>query len=131
MTKFGFVPDPYTYSSLIRGLCIEGMLDEALEIFRLLEENDYRPILDNFNALILGFCKSGRTDLSLDIFEMMVEKGYTPNETTYTIIVEGIAHEEEKELAAEVLKELLLRQVMRRNTAERLVLQYNLEALPI
>jgi pentatricopeptide repeat domain-containing protein 1 len=69
--------------------------------------------------------------LSLDIFEMMVEKGYTPNETTYTIIVEGIAHEEEKELAAEVLKELLLRQVMRRNTAERLVLQYNLEALPI
>ncbi|KAJ6966762.1 pentatricopeptide repeat-containing protein [Populus alba x Populus x berolinensis] len=65
--------------------------------------------------------------LSLDIFEMMVEKGYTPNETTYTIIVEGIAHEEEKELAAEVLKELLLRQVMRRNTAEILVLQYNLE----
>jgi pentatricopeptide repeat domain-containing protein 1 len=26
---------------------------------------------------------------------------------------------------------LLLRQVMRRNTAERLVLQYNLEALPV
>ncbi|KAG6794026.1 hypothetical protein POTOM_003259 [Populus tomentosa] len=68
-----------------------------------------------------------REHLSLDIFEMMVEKGYTPNETTYTIIVEGIAHEEEKELAAEVLKELLLRQVMRRNTAEILVLQYNLE----
>jgi pentatricopeptide repeat domain-containing protein 1 len=107
------------------------MLDEALEIFRLLEENDYRPILGNFNALILGFCKSGRTDLSLEIFEMMILKGYTPNETTYTILVEGIAHEEEKELAAEVLKELYIRQVMRRNTVERLVMQYDLKGLPV
>ncbi|KAE8125095.1 hypothetical protein FH972_019930 [Carpinus fangiana] len=69
---------------------MEGMLDEAMEIFRLMEENKYRLDTNNFNALILGFCKSQRTDLSFEVFGMMIEKGYMPNKTTYTIIVEGL-----------------------------------------
>ena len=96
-----------------------------------MEENNYRPDTDNFNALILGFCKSRRTDLSLEIFEMMIEKGHMPNETTYTILVEGIAHEKETELAGKVLKELRLRQVVSQSTVERLVMQYDLESLPV
>ncbi|KAE8125098.1 hypothetical protein FH972_019933 [Carpinus fangiana] len=107
------------YRSVLTGLCRKGntypafqllrMLDEAMEIFRLMEENNYRPDANNFNAHILGFCKSQRTNLSLEVFEMMIEKGYMPNETTYTIIMEGIAHENENQLAAKVLKELHLR----------------------
>ncbi|MCI90066.1 pentatricopeptide repeat-containing protein, partial [Trifolium medium] len=39
-------------------MCREGMLDEALEIFGILEEHHYVPDVDNYNTLILGFCKS-------------------------------------------------------------------------
>ncbi|KAB2636830.1 pentatricopeptide repeat-containing protein [Pyrus ussuriensis x Pyrus communis] len=106
------------------------MLDEAMEIFKVMEENSLRPDTDNFNALILGFCKSRRTDLSFQVFEMMIKKRRMPNEMTYTILVEGIAHEGELELATRVLKELHLRLVVSPNTVERLVMQYNFEDLP-
>ncbi|KAI8007188.1 Pentatricopeptide repeat-containing protein [Camellia lanceoleosa] len=97
MTKCGFTPHSLTYSSLIRGLCMEGMLDEAMEIFMIMEENNYQPDIENFNALILGLCKSKNRFVFGD-FEMMIEKGYMPVETTYTIVVEGIVHEEEESL---------------------------------
>lgn len=42
MTKEGLTPYSHRYSSLIRALCMEGMLDEAIEIFEVIEENDYR-----------------------------------------------------------------------------------------
>ncbi|TQD84771.1 hypothetical protein C1H46_029697 [Malus baccata] len=50
MTKHGFTPDSYTYSSQIEVLCLEGVLDEAMEIFKVMEENNLRPDTDNFNA---------------------------------------------------------------------------------
>ncbi|KAK7334954.1 hypothetical protein VNO80_26723 [Phaseolus coccineus] len=106
MTKYGFTPDSFTQSSMIRGMCREGMLDEDLKIFRILEENDHIPNIDNYSALILGFCKARRTDMSIEIFLMMVNKGCVPNENTYTILVEGLAFEEETDLAADLLKEL-------------------------
>ncbi|KAL0306147.1 UNVERIFIED_CONTAM: hypothetical protein Sradi_6032000 [Sesamum radiatum] len=129
MTSCGFTPDSYTYSSLIRGLCLERMLGAAIDVLRVMEENGYGPDVDNFNALVLGLCKCQRTDLSLEVFEMMIEKGYMPNETTYTILVEGIIHEKEKELAVALLKELHVRQVVSQNTVERLAMQYDLEGL--
>lgn len=110
---------------------MEGMLDEAMEMFGVMEEYGYMPGIDNFNALILGLCKYRRTDLSIQIFEIMINKGYMPNETTYTIMVEGIVHEKEKKLAAEVLNELHLRQVVSRNTMERIVMQYDLQGIPV
>ncbi|KAL3643186.1 hypothetical protein CASFOL_014001 [Castilleja foliolosa] len=123
----GYTPDSYTYSSLIRGLCLERMLGAAMGVFRAMEENGWCwPDVDNYNALVLGLCKCSRTDLSVEVLEMMVEKGYVPNETTYTILVEGIIHEEEKELGAEVLTELHLRRAVGRSTVERLTMQYDL-----
>lgn len=53
---------------------------------------------------------------------MMIGKGYMPKKTSYTIIVEWIAHEKAIELAANVLKELQLRQVVTQSTMERLVM---------
>ncbi|XP_021844894.1 pentatricopeptide repeat-containing protein At1g79080, chloroplastic-like [Spinacia oleracea] len=106
MTKYGFTPDSHTYSTLLKGLCIEGILGAAVEIFMLVEGNNYRLDVDNCNALKLGLCKSYRTDLSL-----------------------GIVDEEEMELATKVLKELYERKVLSRNTMERLGMQYDLEGL--
>lgn len=98
-----------------------------MQILTVMEENDYRPDIDNYNALILGLCKSRRTDISLDVFMTMIEKGFMPNEATYTILVEGIAHEEELELASETLKELFTKHVVSRKTVERLAVQYDLD----
>ncbi|KAM7479266.1 hypothetical protein LguiA_027479 [Lonicera macranthoides] len=111
MTVSGFSPNSYTYSTLIRGLCLEGMWNEAMEIFKILEESGYRHDLDNFNTLILGLSKCCRRDSALDIYEMMINKGFMPNHKIYTILVEGIVYEEEKELAVVVLKELSLRKI--------------------
>ena len=91
-----------------------------------MEDDDYKPDIDNFNALLYGLCKSRRTDLALEMFETMIEKGYMPNQKTYTIVVEGIIHEGKKELATQVLKELHSRQVISLGTAERLIIQYDL-----
>lgn len=106
---------------------MEGMLDEAMGIFQVMEENEHKPDVENFNALILGMCKCQRTDLGLEVYRRMIEKGRMPNEMTYTIIVEGIAHEE-ADIAAEVLSELYLRSVLSHNTLERLVMQYDLQS---
>lgn len=54
-----------------------------------------------------------------------------PNEITYTILVEGIIHEDYKELASVVLRELHQKEVISRNTVERLAMQYELEDMAV
>uniref|UniRef100_A0A3Q7H3Y1 Uncharacterized protein n=1 Tax=Solanum lycopersicum TaxID=4081 RepID=A0A3Q7H3Y1_SOLLC len=61
----------------------------------------------------------------------MISKGYMPNEITYTILVEGIIHEDYKELASVVLRELHQKEVISRNTVERLAMQYELEDMAV
>ena len=61
----------------------------------------------------------------------MISKGYMPNEITYTILVKGIIHEDHKELASVVLRELHQKEVISRNTVERLAMQYELEDMAV
>ncbi|CAH9076337.1 unnamed protein product [Cuscuta europaea] len=128
LAMIGFMPDPMIYSALIRGLCLERMVNAAVEMIRNLHET-YVPNIEIFNALVHGLCKAQRTDLSLAMYEEMVMRGYKPNETTYTIIVEGLIHEEEKEMAALLLKELRREEVMSSITMQRVEMQYDLEGL--
>ncbi|GLT55302.1 hypothetical protein SLA2020_284390 [Shorea laevis] len=152
-------PNEGTYNA-IGVLCEEGMVQEAFSIFQSLGNKQNSSMHDFYRSVITSLCRKGNTYpafqllyeitkhgftpdsytysslirglyLSFEIFEMMIEKGYMPNETTYTILVEGIAHEKDNQLAAKVLKELHLRQVVSQSTVERLVMQYDLEGLPV
>ncbi|KAK4805101.1 hypothetical protein SAY86_004918 [Trapa natans] len=149
----GLVPNAFTYTFLLEAAYKErgadeairlmdvivakggkpwrSWLEEAMRIFEVMEESEEcRPCVENFNALILGLCKSGRTDLGLNVYMAMIDKGKMPNEMTYTIIVEGIAHEE-ADIAAEVLRELYLRNALSHSTLERLMMQYDLQGVLI
>ncbi|CAA0842824.1 Pentatricopeptide repeat-containing protein -chloroplastic [Striga hermonthica] len=121
----GFEPESCTYSAIIRGLCFEGMVEAAVGVVRAMEEAD----VGHYNTLLVGLCKRGRTEVGLEVAIEMVEKGRMPTEATYAILVQGLVREGEKGLAAGLLKERLVRQSVRKSTAERLTMQYDLDAL--
>ncbi|GER52752.1 pentatricopeptide repeat-containing protein [Striga asiatica] len=121
---FEFEFESCTYSSVIRGLCLEGMVEAAVGVVR---EMDDVADVNNYNTVLVGLCKRGRTEVGLEVVIEMVGKGRMPSEATYAILVEGLVREGEKGLAAGLLKELSEREVVGKSTAERLTMQHDLD----
>lgn len=70
MEESGALPDVYTYSVLINGLCVsETDMDSACELFDEITSKGLVPNDVTFTCLITGYCKSGIIDLGIKIYQ--------------------------------------------------------------
>ncbi|CAK9157268.1 unnamed protein product [Ilex paraguariensis] len=73
MNSIGLVPDGFTYTTLIDGLCKEGRPEEAEGILGLMVKKGIFSDEVTFTALIDGYCKTGKSANPLMVFERMVK----------------------------------------------------------
>ncbi|KAL6011774.1 hypothetical protein ACLOJK_002239 [Asimina triloba] len=59
-------------STLIDGLCADGVLDEMAVA-------GLKPNVVIYTALVSGYCGKGRFEDACEVFKRMVEGGITPN----------------------------------------------------
>ncbi|KAE8720466.1 hypothetical protein F3Y22_tig00019423pilonHSYRG00023 [Hibiscus syriacus] len=63
--------DLVAYSVLLKGFCLQGDLDSAMELLIEMINNSLIPTANSFNWLIYGFFKMGLLDKALELFNIL------------------------------------------------------------
>ena len=118
IVKEGVVkPDVSTYTTIIRGYCKMGMIENAKNVF---DEMGCKPNLVTYNTMINGFCKKGLMESAMKIVDQMTEtEDCMPDTVTYTTLIDGYCKRGELEEAMKYMEEMVSR------NCEPNVLTYN------
>ncbi|XP_050207672.1 pentatricopeptide repeat-containing protein At3g22470, mitochondrial-like [Mercurialis annua] len=80
-------PDAYTYTSLLGGICREGLLNEAHQVFRKMEEDGCFLNDCTYNVIIQGFIRHNDLQRARQLIVEMVAKGFSADATTTSLII--------------------------------------------
>ncbi|PPD83440.1 hypothetical protein GOBAR_DD19618 [Gossypium barbadense] len=96
MEESDIMPEVGTLGILVNQLCKLGRVDEAMEVFdKIGEENESDGLSIEadvviYNTMVDGLCKAGRLEEGLHLMERMKStKGLAPNTVTYNCLVDG------------------------------------------
>ncbi|XP_059637544.1 pentatricopeptide repeat-containing protein At5g57250, mitochondrial [Cornus florida] len=86
----GILPSSFTFCSLIHSFSSLGMMDRAIEVLELMNDEKIKYPFDNFvcSSVISGFCKIGKPELAIGFYENARNSAVLqPNVVTYTALV--------------------------------------------
>ncbi|PIN21538.1 hypothetical protein CDL12_05748 [Handroanthus impetiginosus] len=111
-------PDVSTYTTMIRGLCKMGMIEDAEKLF---DEMSCPKNLMTYNVIIDGFCKKGLVEKAQRILDQMVrDETSSPDIVSYTTLIDGYCKKGELGNAMRCFDEMVSR-----GNCEPNVLTYN------
>uniref|UniRef100_A0A2P2IQA1 Pentatricopeptide repeat-containing protein At4g36680 n=1 Tax=Rhizophora mucronata TaxID=61149 RepID=A0A2P2IQA1_RHIMU len=90
MGNLGLKPDTISYNYLMTSYCKKGMMEEAENVYKGLEENGCKPNATTFRTLIFYLCKSGNQEKGYEIFKESVRVHKIPDFNTVKHLVEGL-----------------------------------------
>merc|ERR1719326_2250631 len=83
----GVTPDLITYSTVIKGYCVQGDLEQAIQLFTLMRKRGVMPDAVLFNSILDGAARKQMTSLVEQVFGDMESSGVTPGNFTLSILV--------------------------------------------
>jgi len=88
MTASSVEPDIVTYSTIVKGQCLEGNIDKALAVLKEMRANkNIEPDEIMYNSFLDGCAKQHRVDEALTALEEMQAVGIRPSNFTVSILV--------------------------------------------
>ncbi|PKI77865.1 pentatricopeptide repeat-containing protein At1g02060, chloroplastic [Punica granatum] len=113
LSTYGVSPDAYTFNILIRGFCMNRMVDEGFHFFKEMSRFDVEPDVITYNTLVDGLCREGKVVTASNVVKGMCKKGkdLNPNVVTYTTLVRGFCAKGEIDEALKVVLEMVNRGV--------------------
>ncbi|KAJ1423403.1 Tetratricopeptide-like helical domain superfamily [Sesbania bispinosa] len=98
-------PDVFTYTTMIRGFCKMGMVENARKVF---DEMRCEPNAITFNTMIHGLCKNGDMEGAKKVFNRLVgSNSCKPDVVTFSTLIDGYSKKGEFQEALNCLKEML------------------------
>ena len=86
MPEFGCTPDEVSYNIILKGLCDEKRIEEALQLlFHKMDDRGISPTVVTYNTVIDGLCKVQAVDRAEGVLQQMIHKGVKPNIQTYNL----------------------------------------------
>lgn len=85
------VPDVLSYNNLIDQLGKNGLVAEAEELFKEMEERGFNPDEYTFVLLVESCFRAGRPSDAIDYFGKMTDSGLRPNANAYNQVIGGLA----------------------------------------
>ncbi|XP_021738932.1 pentatricopeptide repeat-containing protein At5g39710-like [Chenopodium quinoa] len=97
--------DVITYTTMIRGYCKIGRIEDAHKVF---DEMPCRPNNVAFGTMLSGFCKKGMMVEARQIVDkMLMSQDCLPNVVSYTTLIDGYCKKGEMEAAMSCLDEMV------------------------
>ncbi|CAK9319216.1 unnamed protein product [Citrullus colocynthis] len=109
LSTYGVTPDTFTFNILIRGFCMNGMVDEGFRIFKDLSRFGCEPDVITYNTLVDGLCRAGKVTVAYNVVKGMGKKNVdlNPNVVTYTTLIRGYCAKREIDNALAVFEEMV------------------------
>jgi pentatricopeptide repeat protein len=76
---------------MIKGLCKEGLIDEASELLEKMDGNGCSPNDRTYNTIIQGLLQHKETSKAMELVKIMVNKGFSADSTTTEILLDLIS----------------------------------------
>ena len=64
LSTYGVTPDTYTFNILIRGFCLNSMVDDGFQFFKEMEKFECEPDVIIYNTLVDGLCRVGKVKIA-------------------------------------------------------------------
>ncbi|KAK4385227.1 Pentatricopeptide repeat-containing protein, chloroplastic [Sesamum angolense] len=106
LRTYGVKPDLYTFNILIRGFCVNSMVDEAFRMFKEMERFECEPDLITYNTIVDGLCRAGKVNVARNVVNGMRKKSLRPNVVSYTTLIRGFCAKQEIDGAMDVFREM-------------------------
>merc|ERR1719473_2347951 len=86
-------PDIITYSTIVKGYCLEGDVDRAFCVLEdMKSDGNFGPDEIMYNSILDGCAKQHRTDDALKLLDEMKSTGVIPSNYTLSILVKLLGH---------------------------------------
>ncbi|CAM8973511.1 unnamed protein product [Rhodiola kirilowii] len=110
-STYGVTPDVYTFNILIRGYCVNSMVDEAFHFFKEMEEFKCTADVVTYNTIVDGLCRVGKVKIAHNVVKGMVKKGgeLSPTVVSYTTLVRGYCKKGDIDEALGLFDEMVAR----------------------
>ncbi|PQP97495.1 putative helicase CHR10 isoform X1 [Prunus yedoensis var. nudiflora] len=111
LSMYGVTPDTYTFNILIRGFCMNSMVDEGYRFFKDMSGFRCDPDVITYNTLVDGLCRAGKVEIAHNVVKGMSKRSgdLTPNVVTYTTLIRGYCAKQEIDKALCILEEMTTR----------------------
>ncbi len=124
MSQRGIHPDLFTYTTLIKGLCLEGRIGDARVVFSLMESYGMECDVVTYSTLIDGYCKAGMLEDAQLLFLEMNTKGCFPDVVTFATLIGAFARKKESAKVIELLKKMHDMKISPNMYTRNIVLEY-------
>ncbi|XP_061996878.1 pentatricopeptide repeat-containing protein At1g02060, chloroplastic isoform X2 [Rosa rugosa] len=105
---YGVTPDTHTFNILIRGFCLNSMVDEGFHYFKEMSRLKCEPDVVTYNTIVDGLCRAGKVEIARNVVKGMRKRSgeLNPNVVTYTTLIRGYCVKEDVDEALCVLEEM-------------------------
>ncbi|MQM13395.1 hypothetical protein Taro_046316 [Colocasia esculenta] len=102
-------PDVCTFNILIRGFCLNSMVDEGFRFFKEMKQWDCEPDILTYNTLLHGLCCAGKVRIAHNLLNGMRTKSpdLKPSVISYTTVIRGYCGKRRIDEALELFREMV------------------------
>ncbi|XP_074286116.1 pentatricopeptide repeat-containing protein At1g63150-like isoform X4 [Silene latifolia] len=80
-------PDVTTYTTMIKGLCRQGLLGDATKLLKEMADNGCPPNERTYNTILQGFLKASDIATALDHHRVMRRQGFAADAHTASLFL--------------------------------------------
>ncbi|CAL8999376.1 unnamed protein product [Prunus brigantina] len=103
-------PDVVTYGTLVKGFCMKGNNNAAIQLLRKMEEVTCKHGQVVYNTIIDSLCKDRLVVDALHLFSEMMSKGISPD-VTYNSLMNGVCKLGEWKEAKRLLNDMVSKNI--------------------
>lgn len=107
--KLGVEIDACCLNIMIKGLCKNGDIDAAFQVFDEFPKQKCKPNVRTFSALIRGLCESGHIEEAFSLLEKMETEDVDPDTILINILISGLRKNGRIQESIELFDRMLLK----------------------